>query len=148
MRIVKAVFLSLLFVLFINSVHAEGVASREEAVNYYNEGVRAQKKGDFEKAFKEYQMSLMLSTEYNKFIMNNKAVMLMQQGNLGQAAALFQEILKQDPNYMPAKVNLGLIYDTQPDKCKALEYWADLFNIERLKPKDSVLEEEKKAPQQ
>ncbi|MFA5271938.1 MAG: tetratricopeptide repeat protein [Candidatus Omnitrophota bacterium] len=147
MRIGKIFLLSLFSVLFVNFVYAEGIASRQEAVNYYNEGVRAQKKGDFDKAFKEYQMSLILSTEYSKFILHNKGVMFMQQGNLAQAVQNFQEVLKLDPNYMPAKINLGLIYDTQPDKCKALEYWADLFNLENLKPKDFVLEGEKKAAQ-
>jgi len=147
MKFNNKVILFVLFVLSANFVYAEGIASRQEAVNYYNEGVKAQKKGDFEKALKEYQMSLILSTEYSKFILHNKGVMFMQQGNLNQAARNFQEVLSLDPNYMPAKLNLGLIYDMQADKCKALEYWADLFNLEKFKPKDFVLEGEKKAAQ-
>jgi len=149
MKFKNGLFLVLFLMLFADFVYAqEGVASRQEAINYYNEGVRAQKKGDYDKAMKEYQMSLMLTSEYKKFILHNEGVMFVNRGDVGQAVQAFQEVLKLDPNYMPAKINLGLIYDMQADRCKSLEYWSNLFNLERLKPKDFVLEAEKSVPKE
>jgi tetratricopeptide (TPR) repeat protein len=125
--------------------YAEGIASREEAYKYYNEGVRAQKNGDFEKANKEYSLVMMLTSKYNKYILQNRGVMYAVRGDYASAAAAFKEVLSLDPSYMPARVNLGLIYDIQADRCTSLEYWADLLNMEKAKPKAFVIEEEKKS---
>jgi tetratricopeptide (TPR) repeat protein len=141
----KVLPLLMVMVLFAGFVYAEGIASREEAYKYYNEGVRAQKNGDYEKANKEYSMAMMLTSKYNKFILHNKGVMYATRGDYASAAAAFKEVLSMDPNYMPARLNLGRIYDIQADKCTALEYWADLLNIEKAKPKSFIVEEEKSS---
>jgi tetratricopeptide (TPR) repeat protein len=119
--------------------------SAKEAVAYYNEGVRAQKDGDFDAALKAYQKAAIITSYYDKFIMQNKAVIYAQNGDLDKAEQLFKQVLNMDPNYMPAKLNLGLIYDTKQDRCKSLEYWADLFQLEKHKPKTFVAEGEQKA---
>lgn len=143
-RKVLPVFLAM--VLISGLVYAEGIVSREEAYKYFNEGVRAQKDGDFEKANKEYSMAMMLSSKYNKLILHNRGVMYAMHGDYANAAAAFKDVLSLDPSYMPARLNLGRIYDIQADRCTALEYWADLLNIEKAKPKSFIMsEEEKKA---
>jgi len=135
----------LIMVMFSGFVYAEGIASREEAYKYFNEGVKAQKAGDFEKADKEYSMAMMLTSKYNKFILQNRGVMYAMRGDYAQAAEYFKEVLSLDPNYMPARLNLGRIYDIQADKCTSLQYWADLLNLERAKPKAFIIEQEKKS---
>lgn len=145
MGLKKVVLTFLVFASFGSFVYAEGIVSREEAYKYFNEGVKAQKNGDFDKANKEYSMAMMLSSKYNKFILHNKGVMYATRGDYASAAAAFKEVLALDPNYMPAKLNLGRIYDIQADRCTSLEYWANLLNMERAKPKSFIIEEEKKS---
>jgi tetratricopeptide (TPR) repeat protein len=137
----KALLLCLLVLFFAQLVYAEGggIASQQEAVNYYNEGLKAQKRGDTEEALKAYQKALQMSAEYNKLIINNRGVMYAQQGDLKRAEATFKEVLALDPRFMPAKLNLGLIYDMQGDRLKALEYWAKVFRFEDYKPKGFVV---------
>jgi len=143
LRKVSVIFL--IMALFTGFVYAEGIASRQEAYKYFNEGVKAQKSGDFEKANKEYSMAMMLTSRYNKFVLHNKGVMYAMRGDYAQAAENFKEVLSLDPGYMPARLNLGRIYDIQADKCTSLQYWADLMNLERAKPKAFIIEEEKKS---
>jgi len=140
----KVLFALLVMVCFSGFVYAEGIASREEAYKYFNAGVKAQKSGDFEKATKEYSMAMMLTSKYNKFILHNRGVMYAIRGDYASAAAAFKEVLSLDPNYMPARLNLGRIYDMQADRCTSLEYWANLLNMEKAKPKSFIMEEEKK----
>ncbi|MFA5008424.1 MAG: tetratricopeptide repeat protein [Candidatus Omnitrophota bacterium] len=141
----KVLFVLLVMVCFAGLVYAEGIASREEAYKYFNEGVKAQKSGDFEKANKEYSMAMMVTSKYNKFILQNRGVMYALRGDYASAAGAFKEVLSLDPNYMPARLNLGRIYDIQADRCTSLEYWADLMNLEKAKPKTFIIEEEKKS---
>jgi len=140
----KVLFALLVMVCFSGLVYAEGIASRQEAHKYFNEGVKAQKSGDFEKASKEYSMAMMLTSRYNKYILHNRGVMYAVRGDYANAAAAFKDVLELDPHYMPARLNLGRIYDIQADRCTALEYWANLLNIEKAKPKSFIIEEEKK----
>ncbi|MEI8348852.1 MAG: tetratricopeptide repeat protein [Candidatus Omnitrophota bacterium] len=129
---------------FISSaIFAEGLASKE-AINYYNEGVKAQQNGDFDAAVKGYQMAALLSARYHKFIINNKGAMYAQMGDIQKAEAAFREALTLDPDYQPAKMNLGLIYDAKGDRLKALEWWYEAFEVEKRKPKTFLIE----APQQ
>jgi tetratricopeptide (TPR) repeat protein len=141
MIVKKVLFLCLITALFTPIVHAQGIASRQEAVNYFKEGVKAQKSGDFAKAQKEYAMTEILNTKYHKYILHNTGVMYAQRGMLKEAVEAFKEVLRFDPNYMPAKLNMGLIYDMQADKCKSLEYWNQIFNIDNAKPKNFVIDE-------
>jgi tetratricopeptide (TPR) repeat protein len=141
----KILLLSSLTVFFINFSYSQSLTAKE-AVAYYNEGVRAQQKGDFNAALNAYQKALLLSYQYNKFIMNNQAVIYAQTGNFKKAEALFQEVIAMDPYYLPAKINLGLIYDSSRDRCEALEYWADMFEIDKRKPKKFVADKEQPVP--
>ncbi|MDD4955350.1 MAG: tetratricopeptide repeat protein [Candidatus Omnitrophica bacterium] len=139
----KVLLVLLSTVCFGGALYADGIASREEAYKYFNEGVKAQKKGDFEQANKQYAMVMMLTSKYNKYILHNRGVMYAVRGDYASAAAAFKDVLELDPNYMPAKLNLGRIYDMQADRCTSLEYWANLLNMERAKPKSFIMEEEK-----
>lgn len=133
----------LIGIIFVNVSYAQELAAKE-AVVYYNEGVRAQKNGDFDSALKAYQKASIISSYYDKLITHNKAVMYAQSGDLKKAEELFNEVLALDPKNMPAKLNLGLIYDAKGDKYKALEYWAETFNLEKHKPQAFIIEGEQK----
>lgn len=133
-------------VLFHFSLSYAGELVAKEAVNYYNEAVKAQKAANFAVADINYQKTLLLdpnNSKWKKFITNNYGVMYAQQGNLEKAEASFNEVLKIDPNYQPAKLNLGYIYEKRRSRLESLEYWLKVLNIDldQLKPKDFILEE-------
>jgi len=136
---VKILCVCLLTTLSCAVVHA-GELTTPDAVRYFNEGVNAQKGGNLGVALSSYGKASLLSPMFDKYILHNKGVMYARQGDLQTAEKVFLEILRIDPEYMPAKVNLGLIYDRQNDKLKALQYWANLYRLEDMKPKEFVLE--------
>lgn len=139
----------LLIFLFCNLSYAAELVSKE-AVNYYNEGVKAQKAGNFAMAEINYQKTLLLdpyNTSWQKFIINNRGVMYARQGDLEKSEAAFDEALRIDPNYKPAQLNLGFIYETRRTKLESLEYWLKVLNINltEVKPKGFVIEEQQKV---
>lgn len=127
---------------FINFSYAGELISKE-AVNYYNEGVDAQKSGNLDAAGFAYHKSMLLdpNPEYLKFILNNFGILEANGGNLETAEEIFGRCLSMDQKYRTTRLNLGLIYDIQPDKLKAIEYWLNLFNLDldTKKPKGFII---------
>src|SRR3989338_4589999 len=120
----------ILFVLFIllfycNASYSEDMMS-EEAVNYYNEGVNAQKAGKFQAADVAYQKTLLIypyNPAWQKFILNSRGVMYAREGDLKEEEGAFKAALQIDANYKSAQLNLGIIYDKYRSRLEALEYW-------------------------
>ncbi|MBU2103012.1 MAG: tetratricopeptide repeat protein [Candidatus Omnitrophota bacterium] len=141
-----AVLVLLYLTCAVCNVYALGF-STEEAISYYNEGVKAQKSGDFNGAFNAYQKTLLLAPdnlEYHKSIRNNLGIMYHHRGDLAGAEQAFKEALLIDPEYQAAKFNLGLIYDARRGKAASLPYWAQLLDLESLKPREFILEPARK----
>ncbi len=142
-------YLSIVIVLlFWGLSFATGLATKE-AINYYYEGINAEKQSNFDQADAAYSKVLLLdpyNKDYKKYILNNLGVRFAEQGDFEKAEEKFKEALKIDPYYKIAQLNLGLIYDRQGDKAKSQEYWLKVLdiNIEKLKPKSFTLEELKK----
>jgi len=116
----------------------------EQAINYYNEGVKAQKAHNFLEADTAYQKVLLVdhyNPTWQKYILNNRGIILAKTGDLDRAEEAFNGALKLDENYMPAKINLGMIYEARRTRLESLEYWAKVFELDKLKPKDFVMEE-------
>lgn len=134
-------FLCLGLLLCSNFVFAgEMIAS--QAYEHFNEGVREQAKGNVIAAETAYNRAMLMdpnNPEYRKFVLNNMGVVYAQQGDFDQAAAAFRQVLEMDPAYKPAQLNLGLVYDLKMDRLSSLEYWAAIFKLEALKPKDFTL---------
>jgi tetratricopeptide (TPR) repeat protein len=145
MYLIKLFFLCFFTIVLVKDSYSQALSAKE-AVNYYNEGVRAQKNGDFDAAMTAYKKTSLLSSYYNKFCMNNEGVIYAQLGDIKRAEALFNAVIAMDPDYLPAKLNIGMIYDMQVDKIKALEYWANVFEIDKLKPKTFTASEEQPIP--
>lgn len=127
--------------LFCGVAYADNLVGKE-AVNYFTEGVRAQKSRDYFTASTAYQKVLLIFPKdmyYRKLVLNNLGAMYADQGDLTMAEAALNEALRIDPNFMPAKLNLGLVYDKQPDRMKALEYWMKALEV--YIPKDYVVGE-------
>jgi len=114
--------------------------------DYFAEGLKAQKQGNYFAALTAYKKAMLVepeNEEYAKYILNNIGLLLMYQGDIQGAGYYFQEALRIDPAYRPAQLNLGLVLDRKGDKLIALQYWIDILEleIEQMKPKAFILQE-------
>jgi len=142
----KIAFFALPIFFILGNFAYAGELAAKEAMNYYNQGINEQKGGNFEAAITAYQKALLLGVadiKYQKFILNNIGTMYAKNGDFENAKAAFHEALSIDPDYKSALFNLGLVYDREPDKVKAAEYW--LTVLEKIKPDDFIVEEQQKA---
>ena len=141
----KTMFILLVSFLCGNFVFA-GELMAPEAINHFNEGVRAQQASNFETAEGHYQKALLInpnSTDLQKFILNNRGVIYAKVGDLEKAEAAFNEALRIDPNYETPKLNLGFIYEKRRSEFESMKYWLKVLNIDldSVKPKGFVVEE-------
>jgi tetratricopeptide (TPR) repeat protein len=132
-----------LAILFFAMTSYAGEIVREQAVKYYNEGVKAQKSGDLDAAKTAYQKSIVLAEgarkDISRAIYNNFGVMYVYMGKWESAAEAFSEALKLDPKYNEANFNMGILYAKMGDAEKALEYWSKALD----KTNSYILEGEK-----
>lgn len=136
----------LFFVLLFSGNAFAGELISKEAVNYYNEGVKLQKASNFAMADSLYQKTLLVdpyNSKWQKFILNNRGAMKAQQGSMDEAEILFNKSLEIDKDYLPAKLNLGFIYEQRRSELESIKYWLSVLNInlDDIKPKGFVLGE-------
>jgi len=149
MRILKLIFLFCILILSSNLSYAdEGVAN--EAPNYFNDGVKAQRERRYDDAEKNYTKTLIVDPSDKRWpvlITNNRGVILMESGDINNAEKMFKEALRLDPNFVPAQVNLGLIVDRRGNELDSMKYWLNFFGIDlaKIKPKKMVVAIEEKS---
>lgn len=123
-----------LFFSFLFLVNAfAGELMSKEADAYYDEAVKLQQAYNFEGANALYQKILFIDPSNSKWpvlILNNRGAMLAQQGDIANAEILFLKALEIDPNCLPPKFNLGLIYDKQGKELESIRYWLKALNID------------------
>ena len=144
----KSIFLSIVVLasafIFIR-VYAGDIVAGEAKV-YFLEGVQAQKNDNLEKAVADYTKARLVSKEdieYQKYIINNMGAMYLRQGDVARAEAAFVEALTIDPDYEPAKLNLGIINEMRMSELDSLKYWIKVLDIDldEIKPKGPILED-------
>jgi len=64
-----------------------------------------------------------------KIILNNSGINYAKSEQWEEAENAFKEALSNDPDYEPAKLNLGLVYDKIKTKKEAVDYWLKVYNI-------------------
>jgi len=118
--------------LFVAVTSYAGKMVQEQAVRYYNEGVRAQKSGDIDAAKTAYQKAIMLSEGARKDILkasyNNVGAIVANKEDLRSAAQAFNEALTIDQYYKEANFNLAVIYLKIGNTEKTLEYLNKALN--------------------
>ena len=118
----------------------------DQAITYYNEAVRAQKKGDFTQAMSNYQKAMFLmgtgERNYKKFVLNNVAVIYAEEGDFENAAITLLQALKIDPDYKEANFNMAILYFKSGMVKEGLEYIEKLTNRAEL----FVISEELQLP--
>jgi len=148
---VKKIVLLAVFMLSCCGLTYASELTAQEASNYFNEGVKFQNAANFMAANSAYTKTLFLDPKnerWQKYILNNRGVMCARVGDFDSAEQFFVEALKIDPDYRPAQLNLGLVYEGQKrSKLECIEYWLKALNInlEELKPKIFAIQELQKA---
>ena len=84
-------------------------------------------------------------TGYRKEVLNNLGALHISAGDIGQAEAVLQEALRIDPEFLPAMINLGLVYERSRGENEARQYWQKVLDlnvdstIRDMKPAEAVL---------
>ena len=137
--------LGLLFLglLFFGNAFAGEIMSKE-AEEHYNEALKLQQADNFNAANTMYQKVLFLDPSNKKWqvlVLNNRGVMLAQQGDLDNAEMSFKKAIEIAPNYLPAKLNLGFIYESRRTELESIKYWLKVLDIDlnKVKPQGFVL---------
>ncbi|MCX5700095.1 MAG: tetratricopeptide repeat protein [Candidatus Omnitrophica bacterium] len=140
----KKVTSLLFFVFLLAGSSFAGELISKEAVKYYNEAVKLQKAHNFDAADILYGKTLLVdpyNTKWQVLVLNNRGVMLAQQGFKKEAEPFFEKAIEIDENYAPAKLNLALIYDERRSELDSIKYWLKALNIDlnKLKPRGFVI---------
>ena len=107
---VSRLAMALLFIcLFCNSANASELLI-QEALNYYNAGVKAQEWDDFAGAEINYQKAVLIDRRLEKFVFNNFGVMFAKRGLFQEAELAFSQALSIEPDYKTAISNIFLLY--------------------------------------
>jgi tetratricopeptide (TPR) repeat protein len=141
-RVLFLIFAFLLFLFFRFSSAAEDLM-RNSAIDYFNEGTNFQKAANFIEAESCYQKALLVGAydrDLQRLVFNNMGVIYAKRGDFDTAEEFFNQALQIDPNYKLPQLNLGIIYESRRSRLESLEYWAKVFDFEKLKPKDFVIE--------
>jgi tetratricopeptide (TPR) repeat protein len=145
----KSIIILFLICLFCNPSYGSKLLS-EEALNYYNEGVRAQMRDDLYDAEINYQKAILLDTNCKKFVFNNYGVIYAYRGETEKAESAFKEALKIDPDYHVATSNLSLLYlklsmfyKNKGDVKRAFDNLEKAFCYIHYREEPFIIEEEK-----
>jgi tetratricopeptide (TPR) repeat protein len=140
----KRIYFSLILIVAFFSVSYAFDLIGREIVNYFNEGVRAQKAVNFDAAHTAYTKALLLAPEnptYAKLVYNNLGVLLIQQNDILKAETNLKKALKLDPGYKTAQFNLWLLYEIKGDRAEALGCWAKAFDLDETKPQEFLIKD-------
>ena len=140
-RIAGLVLAALL--VFSGFCYADALIAKE-AVNYYNDAVKAQKAANYELAEMNFNKAILVdpnNIKWQRAFLNNKGIILAKSGDFDSAETMFDQVLAIDPGYAVAKYNLGLVYEKRRSRLESLEYWAKVFELDKAIPKNFVTEQ-------
>jgi len=142
----RAALFLLAMVLCFSGIAFCGDLISKEAAFYFNEGVKEQRMGNYDNADTSYTKIMMVdpyNTKWQPMIANNRGAMLLTRGDIAGAEECFNTALSIDPNFRPAKLNLGFIYEKRKTELESIKYWLQVLNIDlkSLKPRGYILSE-------
>jgi len=116
-----------------NKKNAQNNKEEEEILDYaaVKANLKALKPKDFVSVFSGNEEFLQNCTTplCTEIILNNTGIQYARQEQWERAEETFKNILSQDPDYMPAKLNLGLVYDKIKTKKEAIDYWLIVLDV-------------------
>lgn len=135
----SAVLFLLIFLILASNVSAAFDPMRIVALDYYYEGFRAIRQGNFLEARTAYQRALLVgicNKNYKKIALNNMGVIYALNGNIKMADRAFKDALAIDPDYAVAQINLKTMYRRVKTDLKELGKNTRIINMdgERVNP--------------
>ena len=94
----------------------------KQAVEYFRDGLEAQRAGKLDLAISSYMKSILANPNYVQAY-NNLGTAYAQKGDIAKAEDLYNQAIAIDPYYSTALKNLALIYAERDDYEKFVEYW-------------------------
>ena len=122
---VLLVFFLLIFPLYFS--HAESL-TKDEAVAYREEGLKAQAMGDFEGALAYYLKAAQMDSTLIQ-VYNDAGVAYESLGNDLGAEQMYLKALEKDPKCGSAHTNLALLYEKKGDIEKATAHWKSRYEL-------------------
>jgi len=137
------------FLLLINMVHPVFAGldqMRTIALDYYYEGFRAIREGNFLDAKTAYQRALLIgirNLNYKKIALNNMGVIYAINGNIKMADRAFKAALTIDPGYKTAKINQKVLFRREKADLQELEAGVKIINMdqERVRPGNFIFQD-------
>ncbi|MDD5005854.1 MAG: tetratricopeptide repeat protein [Candidatus Omnitrophica bacterium] len=93
-----------------------------QALQYFNEGIEAQKSGNLDYATTLYTKAIYIKPNYAK-AHNNLGTVYAQRRDYARAEEEYNTAVAIDPNYSIALKNLAVMYAERKDYEKFYEYW-------------------------
>ena len=145
----KKIAFLLLFLLSLNILEPASAGldpMRTIALDYYYEGFRAIRQGNFLDARTAYQKALLVGIRnhnYKKIALNNMGVIYALNGNIKMADRAFKSALAIDPNYILAKINQKILYRKAKADLKELPRGIKIINMEkeRVNPGEFIFQD-------
>jgi tetratricopeptide (TPR) repeat protein len=101
----------------------------DQEISHFNLGHFHESQENDKEAKKEYMRALKLRRSMSEASMN-LAMLYYRNGQVDSSLLFFQETVKQDPEYAPAYLNLGLLYGEMNWKTKALESFHKAYQLQ------------------
>lgn len=99
----------------------------EHAETHFNLAVVYEEENKLDEALKEIIISLVLDPR-NSEALNTDAIICARMGNVSFARTIWIQLLRQEPNYGPARTNLALLNQSCGDACEPHTY----FHVRRM----------------
>ena len=124
-----------LFSLFIINI-SHGLAQdmmENQAQEYFQEGIEAQKSGDVDRAISLYTKAIYFNPNYAKAY-NNLGTAYKQKRDYAKAEEEYNKALMIDPDYSIALKNMAVMYAERKDYDKFYEYWKRATGLNAVNP--------------
>jgi len=120
----KIIIKSLMMVLLISSF-----AFAQNATYYYNRGVSAYEKGEYDEAIRDYSRAIELKPNDADYF-NNRGLCYKRIGNNLQAISDFNRATAIDPGSVDAYFNLGYLYALKGDFPSAIKAYNEVLRLD------------------
>src|SRR3990172_2680532 len=102
-----------------------------EAYYHYLMATLAELQYDFDKSIAEYKIALQYDPD-SAYLLNNLASVSLRKGDLKGAIFYGEEAVRNDPTYVPARVQLGKLYYSMKEPEKAIKQFMQVLKIDPL----------------
>ena len=111
----------------------KSLSNNDLAIKYYNQGLEATEKEDYEKAISFYKKAIAVDPEF-AFAYDNMGICYRKLNHYDEAIKAYEKSLKIDPNGLMPLQNLGVAYVYKKEYKKAIKAYEKLGEIQSENP--------------